>query len=72
MKVKPYRVCDICKKEYQKRHGCLKIKRFYVPGWDWYGETHSFTNMDICPECGEMLLEVVRMAKEDLGNDRIS
>lgn len=26
MKVKPYRICDICGEEYEKTHGCMRIK----------------------------------------------
>ena len=61
MKVKPYRICDICKNEYEKTHGCMriKVKRFYdAYGFcDMYGTPKFMSTMDICPACGEILIE---------------
>ena len=57
MKVKPYRICDICREKYQKQSGCMKIKvkKLDYPDYaadDW----NFFKSMDICPACGEMLI----------------
>lgn len=64
MKVKPYRICDICKNEYEKTHGCMrvKVKRFYdAYGFcDMYGDPKFMSTMDICPACGEILIDWIR------------
>ena len=69
MKVKPYRICDICKEQYTKRSGCMRITRLEFPSWA-DDDLHFFERMDICPSCADMLIEVVRMAKEDINGSR--
>ena len=71
MKVKPYRICDICGEEYEKTHGCMsiKVKRFYdIYGFcDMYGDLKIMSTMDICPECGYLMIDWIlnrRMLKE--------
>ena len=60
MKVKPYRICDICGEEYEKRSGCMniKVKRLQYP--DYSDGIHWFESMDICASCGGMLINLVR------------
>lgn len=60
MKVKPYRICDICGEEYQKRSGCMKIKVKNLIYPDYSDSIHWFENMDICPACGETLIKQVQ------------
>ena len=65
MKVKPYRICDICGKEYQKRNGCMniKVKRLRWP--DYSDSIHWFESMDICASCGGKLIEQVQKMREE-------
>ena len=62
MKVKPYRLCDICGKAYVKTHGIMKVKRFYDPFGicDMYNEPKIMYRMDICPKCGELMLTWIK------------
>lgn len=55
MKVKPYRTCDICLEEYRKEYKCMKIKI----NWNYmeYVGGNKLEKMDICPKCGELMLE---------------
>ena len=60
MKVKPYRICDICGEEYQKRSGCMKIKVKKIYSADYIDSINRFESMDICPACGELLIGWIR------------
>jgi hypothetical protein len=60
MKVKPYRKCDICGKEYDKNiMGNLKIKTRWTyslftdgyAGWD---------KLDVCSGCAEKMITWIR------------
>lgn len=69
MKVKPYRICDICGEEYQKRSGCMKIKVKRLQYPDYSDSLHFFESMDICASCGMKLIEQVRkMRREEHDN----
>lgn len=54
MKVKPYRVCDICGQEYNKHNGILKIRIY-----DQYeeGELFPWKKVDICSNCAAKLID---------------
>ena len=68
VKVKPYRICDICRNEYQKKSGCMRIevKRLQYP--DYSDSLHFFNRMDICPVCGELLTDWIRNRREQNDN----
>ena len=68
MKVKPYRICDICGEEYQKRSGCMKIKVKNLIYPDYSDSMHWFETMDICPACGELLIDWIRNRREQNDN----
>ena len=65
MKVKPYRICDICREEYQKRSGCMKIKVKKLYSEDYIDRINWLESMDICPECGVKLIEQVRKMRRE-------
>lgn len=69
MKVKPYRICDICGEEYQKRNGCMniKVKRLRWP--DYSDSLEFFDRMDICAPCGILLIEQVRKMRIERGQN---
>ena len=73
MKVKPYRICDICGEEYQRRSGCMKIKVKNLNYPDYSDEPiHFFETMDLCASCGVKLIEQVRkMRREENGSGSI-
>ena len=59
MKIRPYRVCDVCKKEYDKTHGAMKVKMLNDPmGYcQYYGDLPIMERMDICPVCSGLMLK---------------
>lgn len=52
MKIRPYRVCDICGEEYRKTHNCMKVKILIDPmGYtEMYGDLPIMSKWDICPK----------------------
>lgn len=58
MKIRPYRVCDICGNQYDKTHNCMKVKILNDPmrNKEYYGDLRIMETMDICPRCGKILL----------------
>ena len=62
MRIKPYRVCDICGMEYNKTHGALKVKWRCDPVGmgDFYGEIPIMERMDIRPKCSKLMLNWIQ------------
>lgn len=62
MRIKPYRVCDICGCQYKKVHGCMKVKRLYDPMrfTEMYGDLPIIETMDICPRCGKIMIQYIK------------
>lgn len=56
MKIRPYRVCDICGNQYNKVDGCMKIKVKQYNNAMGYDQLPIMDTMDICPRCGKILL----------------
>ena len=59
MKIKPYRVCDICKKQYAKGHNCMKVKILedrmgYIAGGE---QLAIMDKLDICPDCASKMIK---------------
>jgi len=67
MRIKPYRVCDICGKEYDKTHGAMKVKMLYDPmGYcEGYGDLRIMERMDICPKCSKLMLDWIQTREAD-------
>ena len=53
MKVKPYRICDICGQEYYKNNGILKVKIYNQP---FEGDLFPWEKVDICSNCDAKLI----------------
>ena len=64
MKIRPYRICDVCKKEYDKTHGAMKVKILNDPCYD---ELPIMERMDICPVCSGLMLKWI---SEHIGERR--
>lgn len=66
MRIKPYRVCDICGKAYDKTHGAMKVKMLYDPNGfcDMYGDLRIMERMDICPRCSKLMIEWIKEQTE--------
>lgn len=67
MKVKPYRVCDICGEEYHKTHNCMKVKILIDPMryTETYGDLPIMSKLDICPKCAEDLMSELMLKVAD-------
>ena len=64
MKIKPYRVCDICGDPYYKsEHSHLKIKKRYsvfdIDGWD---------TLDLCPKCANEMISLIKKIRKEEQN----
>lgn len=70
MKIRPYRVCDICGNQYNKVDGCMKIKVKRYNNPMGYDELPIMDTMDICPRCGKILLLVVEERIKNLENKK--
>lgn len=58
MKVKPYRICDICGKEYDKSSRSAKMKIYQDP---YPGELiGTWRRLDICPNCFHRIINNVK------------
>ena len=62
MKIKPYRVCDICGNSYDKADKCMKVKILYLPSYA-QDDFKAMSKMDICPHCGRMMIEYLKNKK---------
>ena len=67
MKIRPYRVCDICGEAYHKTHQCMKIKILIDPmGYtEMYGDLPIMSKWDICPKCAEDLMAELMLKVAD-------
>lgn len=58
MKIKPYRICDICGNEYNKTHMSMKVK--IIRNSMAYYCCYNFEKMDICPKCSVEMISWIR------------
>ena len=67
MKIRPYRVCDICGDEYHKTHNCMKVKILIDPMryTEMYGDLPIMSKLDICPKCAEDLMSELMLKVAD-------
>lgn len=67
MKIRPYRVCDICGEEYHKTHNCMKVKILIDPMryTEMYGDLPIMSKWDICPKCAEDLMSELMLKVAD-------
>ena len=67
MKIRPYRVCDICGEEYHKTHNCMKVKILIDPMryTEMYGDLPIMSKWDICPKCSEDLMSELMLKVAD-------
>ena len=66
-KIKPYRICDICGRKYDKKTNVIKLKIYHEPE---YLDDHGYwTSMDICADCGTDLhnLVIQRRRRDSMG-----
>ncbi len=57
MKVKPYRICDICKKEIADKNTWDRVvikQRF------WSRNYIGYDRIDLCPKCQEKMFDWIR------------
>ena len=67
MKIKPYRVCDICGNQYEKRDKCMRVglKVKILKNEMGYDDLPIMEKMDICPHCGKMMLNYLRIKNQE-------
>jgi hypothetical protein len=60
-RIKPYRVCDICGRQYEKRDNATKIKVKQYEEPVFYDDHGHWIKIDMCPECaGDMNVYICR------------
>ena len=71
MKIRPYRVCDICGEEYHKTHNCMRVKILIDPMryTEMYGDLPIMSKWDICPKCAEDLMAELMLKVADRKTD---
>ena len=74
MKIRPYRVCDICGEEYHKTHNCMKVKILIDPMryTEMYGDLPIMSKWDICPKCAEDLMSELMLKVADRKTENCS
>lgn len=58
MKIKPYRICDVCENEYYKVKSCAKVKIMHDP--TGFNDKNYFKNIDICPDCTTNMIKYLK------------
>lgn len=70
MKIKPYRVCDICGQPYERESGCMHItakqtERDLGVFWDY-----KWRVWDLCPNCRMNMYYYLRSHTKDKEDER--